>query len=115
MDNIAMESHHHRHNPRMRDVPKESAMATTARQEPKSGSAESQPAAVSAAQPAAAAKAEARPERHRMISEAAYFRSERRGFAPGADVEDWLAAEADIDREMQSGGSRSAHAATMSA
>ncbi len=86
-------------------------MATTAVQEPGSGAVAGQ-TAPGAAQPAEAAKAEARPERQRMISEAAYFRAERRGFAPGGDVEDWLAAEADIDREMQSGGSRSAHVGT---
>ena len=28
---------------------------------------------------------------------AAYYRAERRGFAPGHEVEDWLAAEAEID------------------
>ena len=50
-------------------------------------------------------------ERSRMITEAAYFRAERRGFAPGGDLEDWLRAEADIDRLIQSGGSRSAHSA----
>ena len=32
-------------------------------------------------------------EWHRMISEAEYFRAERRGFADGHAVEDWLAAE----------------------
>jgi hypothetical protein len=26
----------------------------------------------------------------------AYFRAERRGFAPGYEVEDWLAAEAEV-------------------
>ena len=86
-------------------------MATTAMQETQSGSG-AQPGAVTAAPAGEAAKSEARPERHRKISEAAYFRAERRGFAPGGDVNDWLAAEADVDREMQSGGSRSAHAAT---
>lgn len=50
-------------------------------------------------------------ERSRMISEAAYFRAERRGFAPGGDVNDWVQAEADIDRLIQAGGSRSAHSA----
>jgi hypothetical protein len=33
-----------------------------------------------------------------MIAVAAYFRAERRGFAPGAAEQDWLAAEQDIDR-----------------
>lgn len=37
------------------------------------------------------------PERLRMIAEAAYFRAERRGFAPGGEAEDWLAAETEID------------------
>lgn len=36
-------------------------------------------------------------ERGRMIAEAAYYRAEKRGFAPGADLEDWLAAEREID------------------
>jgi hypothetical protein len=35
--------------------------------------------------------------RHELVSVAAYFRAEARGFAPGHDVEDWLAAEQDID------------------
>jgi len=35
-------------------------------------------------------------ERLRMIEMAAYFRAERRGFAPGHEYEDWLAAEAEI-------------------
>jgi hypothetical protein len=32
--------------------------------------------------------------RERRIREAAYFNAERRGFAPGHEIEDWLAAEA---------------------
>jgi hypothetical protein len=31
-----------------------------------------------------------------MIEQAAFFRAERRGFAPGHEFEDWLAAEAEI-------------------
>jgi hypothetical protein len=37
-------------------------------------------------------------ERHRMIAEAAYLRAEHRGFQRGDPIEDWLAAEAEIDR-----------------
>jgi hypothetical protein len=37
-------------------------------------------------------------QRHHRISEAAYYRAQRRGFAPGADQEDWLEAEKEIDR-----------------
>jgi hypothetical protein len=36
------------------------------------------------------------PERVEHIAVAAYYRAERRGFAPGGEVEDWLAAEADL-------------------
>ena len=32
-----------------------------------------------------------------MIAEAAYYIAERRGFEPGAEVDDWLEAEAAID------------------
>jgi hypothetical protein len=30
------------------------------------------------------------------IAEAAYYRAERRGFVPGQEVDDWLAAEAEV-------------------
>jgi hypothetical protein len=33
-----------------------------------------------------------------MIAEAAYYRAEQRGFAPGGEFEDWLAAEAEVTR-----------------
>jgi hypothetical protein len=36
--------------------------------------------------------------RYRMICEAAYLRAERRGFAPGQEIEDWLAAEQEVER-----------------
>jgi len=39
-------------------------------------------------------------ERHRLIAEAAYFRATRRGFSGDAEVEDWLAAEAEIDGKL---------------
>jgi len=35
-------------------------------------------------------------ERHRLIAEAAFYRAERRGFAPGDPMQDWLEAEAEI-------------------
>ncbi len=44
-----------------------------------------------------------------MIAEAAYFRAERRGFIVGGEVDDWIQAEAEIDRLITSGGSRSKH------
>ena len=36
-------------------------------------------------------------ERLRMIEQAAYYRAEHRGFETGHEVEDWLAAEREID------------------
>ncbi|MCL6555274.1 MAG: DUF2934 domain-containing protein [Burkholderiales bacterium] len=38
--------------------------------------------------------------REAMIREAAYYLAERRGFAPGHELDDWLAAEAAIDRDL---------------
>jgi hypothetical protein len=37
--------------------------------------------------------------RHDMISDAAYFRAQARGFVPGKEkeIEDWLAAEQDVE------------------
>jgi hypothetical protein len=35
-----------------------------------------------------------------LIAEAAYFRAEKRGFAPGHETEDWLAAEAEVDARL---------------
>jgi hypothetical protein len=32
-----------------------------------------------------------------MIRDAAYFRAAARGFAPGKEIEDWLAAEQDVE------------------
>ena len=39
-------------------------------------------------------------ERHRMIEEAAYYHAEKRGFLPGREMQDWLAAEKDIDSHL---------------
>ena len=35
--------------------------------------------------------------RQTMIAEAAYFKAENRGFAPGFEVQDWLEAEREVD------------------
>jgi hypothetical protein len=47
--------------------------------------------------PVPAARDLAGEDRLRLIAEAAYYRAERRGFAPGRELEDWLAAEIEID------------------
>ena len=38
--------------------------------------------------------------RHEMVATAAYYIAEQRGFAPGQEVEDWLAAEAAVDATL---------------
>jgi hypothetical protein len=40
-------------------------------------------------------------QRRGMIAEAAYLRAERRGFAPGGEHEDWMAAEAEVDQLLR--------------
>jgi hypothetical protein len=45
--------------------------------------------------------------RHRMISEAAYQLYADRGYADGLELDDWLQAEAEVDRML--GGQRAAH------
>jgi hypothetical protein len=39
-------------------------------------------------------------ERHALIRTAAYLRAERRNFAAGYEVEDWLAAEAEVNARL---------------
>ena len=39
-------------------------------------------------------------DRARMIAEHAYFLAAERGFTPGAELDDWLAAEREIDRRF---------------
>jgi hypothetical protein len=43
-------------------------------------------------------------ERHRRISELAYYRAQQRGFEPGYEEEDWLAAEREIDGRHREAG-----------
>ncbi|HTW39046.1 MAG TPA: DUF2934 domain-containing protein [Steroidobacteraceae bacterium] len=38
-----------------------------------------------------------------MIAKAAYLRAERRGFVPGFEDEDWLAAEKEVDALLSAG------------
>jgi hypothetical protein len=39
--------------------------------------------------------------RRRLVAAEAYFRAERRGFAAGHELEDWVAAEAVVDSQFQ--------------
>lgn len=42
-------------------------------------------------------------QRVALIARAAYLRALNRGFAPGSEVADWLAAEAEVDAELLRG------------
>jgi hypothetical protein len=42
---------------------------------------------------------ELKPDRKAAIGVAAYYRGQQRGFAPGNEMDDWLAAEQDLFRE----------------
>lgn len=37
-------------------------------------------------------------ERERFVAQAAYYRAEKRGFAPGYELQDWVEAEAEVLR-----------------
>ncbi|MEA3194901.1 MAG: hypothetical protein QOD26_3234 [Betaproteobacteria bacterium] len=37
----------------------------------------------------------------RRIAEAAYYRAQQRGFEPGHELEDWIAAEQEVRRRME--------------
>ena len=41
-------------------------------------------------------------DRYERIAEAAYLRAEQRGFQPGNELEDWLAAEREVDALLSS-------------
>ena len=44
-------------------------------------------------------------EKYQLIAESAYFRSEKRSFAPGNELDDWLAAEAEVETRLPGIGS----------
>lgn len=57
------------------------------------------------------------PEFDALVAERAYFKSEKRGFAPGFEIEDWLEAEAELGKpakpkaKKRSGKTKKAEAA----
>ncbi len=42
------------------------------------------------------------PSQDEKIATAAYFRAEKRGFAPGNEMDDWLQAEAELNSAWES-------------
>jgi hypothetical protein len=45
-------------------------------------------------------RAETPLEREQMIAQAAYYRAQKRNFAPGQELEDWLEAEAELKAQL---------------
>jgi hypothetical protein len=84
------------------EAPKETVAAKEA-----AGDTAAAPRARSAAKkdaaPAAAAPQVTSEQRRQFVAEAAYFIAERRGFAGGTEHQDWLEAEALIDRMLAAG------------
>ena len=70
--------------------------------EPATAAREAPVAAARHQPPLQAPRIEISPDARRaLVAEAAYLRAERRGFAYGNEVEDWLAAEAEVDKLLQ--------------
>lgn len=66
------------------------------------------PAAAAPSKPRSSKKAPAKKvvtpeERYQMIAAAAYFLAERHGFTSGRALDDWIAAEKEIDGMLKSG------------
>lgn len=79
--------------------PAASVEARTVRRPPGPTSSPSPPKA-----PLAPTRARVTPEARRgLIAENAYLRAERRGFDPGHETEDWLAAEVEVDALLRAG------------
>jgi len=72
--------------------PDVNARGVVARREPK------RTEAATKGKEAASAPAYSGEDRYRMIAEAAYYRAESRGFEGGSQLDDWLAAEMEIDQ-----------------
>jgi len=68
-------------------------MAT--RQPPKPRRAAKAPTATTARADVTAA------EIRQLIEEAAYYKAKQRGFEPGHELEDWIAAEAEVRRKLE--------------
>jgi len=70
-------------------APKNAVRAPTVAAKSIKGSAEAQTTSM----PALSAQ-----EREKFIAQAAYYRAEKRGFAPGCELQDWIEAEAEVLR-----------------
>ena len=74
--------------------------ATERRAQPKAAPRSAKPPAFTAD-----ARADPSPdELRKLVSEAAYYRARQRGFTPGHELEDWIQAEAEVIRRLNSPG-----------
>ena len=79
-------------------MPREKSLTSTTPRKPATRKAPARKQAVTAVTPFIG------PEyRAALIAEAAYLRAEKRGFIPGHETEDWLAAEAEVDTRLMQG------------
>jgi len=96
--------------PRPTTAPKTEVRAAPAKTAAKTAKPAAARTPVTAGKATAAKPAPAVPaphEREQMVRTAAYFRAERRGFTPGNEWDDWLAAEAEVGSlPAQNGPSR---------
>ncbi|MCX7142881.1 MAG: DUF2934 domain-containing protein [Proteobacteria bacterium] len=74
-------------------VPTKAVARKTAAAKPRKARAKGSPAPVQVQPATPAITAD---ERQILIEQAAYFRAEKRGFAPGSELEDWFEAEAEV-------------------
>ena len=79
--------------------------ATPTSEAPRKAAAPRKPVTANAGAPAAAGvpATAGGPDRAELVRLAAYFRAERRGFTPGYEVEDWLAAELEVSAKFGAG------------
>jgi hypothetical protein len=76
-----------------RSAGRKSAMPVVSEAKP-----EARPGLIAAAAAQPAQRQPAGPETKRlMVAEAAYYRAEKRGFAPGGELQDWVEAEAQME------------------
>lgn len=75
--------------------PKQKAPGSKPRSEAKTKQVQQAPTAVAGKRPAGPALPAA--AHYELIETAAYLRAEKRGFEPGHELEDWVAAEAELE------------------
>lgn len=82
-------AHARSHSQKGKTAPRMSGRGAPVVAKPKQGDGEVQPGS----EPPISAQ-----ERELLVARAAYFRAEKRGFAPGRELQDWVEAEAEVLR-----------------